>query len=1429
MQPTYAIRHITDLSPGDHLCGLYRTEAEHRAALTPFLRSGLEGGEKVLYIADAHTAETILGYLRDEGLAVDTYLARGQLRFLTPEDAYLKEGFFDPDRMMALWRTETDRALAEGYPCLRATAEMTWALRGLPGSDRLIEYEARLNTFFPGSKCMALCQYDARRFGEGVLLDVLTTHPTAVVGAELYDNFYYLPPHDLLGADRQAATLRHWLENLAARKETEVSLRRARDELEARVEERTAELLRANDALRTEMNLRERAEATLRESEERHRLVAETARDAIVTIDEQGTILFANAAAAEMFGYAIPEMIGCQITLLIPDQLQERHLNSLRGYLATGRRQFAWERMELPGRHKSGGEILLEASLAEFTQDGVHVFSAILRDITERKRMLEALRESEARLRSAFGDAAIGMALVATDGRLLQVNRSLCEMVGYSEQELMSLSFQAIIHPDDLAPKLAYVRQALTGERRSFQMENRYIHKQGHVVWIVLSASLVCDAGGIPQYFVSQIQDITERKRAEQSLEHSRAHLESFVEHTPAAVAMFDKSLRYVAVSRRWLHDYRLGDQNVIGRHHYDVFPEIRKRKEWQEVHQRCLAGAVERRDEDRFVRQDDSEDWLRWEVRPWYDVGGEIGGIIMFTEVITERKRAEEALRESEARYHQLIDLSQDAIYLIDDKANFLLTNPAGCALLGYTEQELVGMSVVNTYLPVERPVVGKRLQQIAGGRPLRFERVAMRKDGTTVPIEVSLSPITHGRYQAVVRDITERKLAEETLQDAFHRLQELHSIINKSPAVVFLWRAAEGWPVQFASENVAQFGYAPDDFMTGRIPYASIVHPDDWGRVAAEVAQYTREGRGEFAQEYRILGMSGRVHWADARTWVRRDAGGAVTHYEGILLDFTERRRAEEALRESEARFRSLFDGVPVGLYRTTPAGQTLDVNPALVQMLGYSSRDAFLAVNVAGLYVNPEDRRRWQDLIEREGIVRGFEIQLRRCDGTPIWAEVNARVVRDAGGRVLYYEGTTQDITERKLAENIHRGLYEASLHISEAVGLEDRLERLLQTARSVLGLDRVNICLADSEGRWLEVVAGLGTEVPVEGIRIPIGPDGGGVAQAYLTQQMIVWDGRRPVPEPLRLKPPYDQIKGFRSRVFANVPLIVQGRAIGVLGADRKYSRRPLEPATLELLQLFAAQTAIAIDNARLFTEVRDAGERMQTLSRRLVEVQETERREISRELHDRAGQGLTALGINLNILRGHISAESAATGRARLDDSLRLVEETVRSIRGVMDDLRPHVLDDYGLLAALHWYGEQFFRRTGLPMEVRGEELISRLPLEVETALFRIAQEALTNVAKHARASTVTVTLDETADVIRLSVADNGIGFDPAAVRRPRERPGWGLITMQERAEAVGGRLWVDSQPGRGARIAAEVKRESGNLATRQSGTRELQV
>jgi len=217
-------------------------------------------------------------------------------------------------------------------------------------------------------------------------------------------------------------------------------------------------------------------------------------------------------------------------------------------------------------------------------------------------------------------------------------------------------------------------------------------------------------------------------------------------------------------------------------------------------------------------------------------------------------------------------------------------------------------------------------------------------------------------------------------------------------------------------------------------------------------------------------------------------------------------------------------------------------------------------------------------------------------------------------------------------------------------------------------------------------------------------------------------------------------------------------------------------------------------------------------RLRALTARLAEVAEAERQQLARELHDQVGQNLAALGINLNIVRAQMPEQAAAPLRFRLDDSLSLVGQTAARIRDVMANLRPPMLDDYGLVAALHWYGEQFARRTDIAIAVEGEEPVPRLAAHVENALFPIAQEALTNVAKHAQATHVTVTVEMDSGTLRLVVADDGIGFDPAHLAEPDGGRGWGLLTMTERAEAVGGRCRIESYPGQGVQVIVEVAR-----------------
>ena len=219
-----------------------------------------------------------------------------------------------------------------------------------------------------------------------------------------------------------------------------------------------------------------------------------------------------------------------------------------------------------------------------------------------------------------------------------------------------------------------------------------------------------------------------------------------------------------------------------------------------------------------------------------------------------------------------------------------------------------------------------------------------------------------------------------------------------------------------------------------------------------------------------------------------------------------------------------------------------------------------------------------------------------------------------------------------------------------------------------------------------------------------------------------------------------------------------------------------------------------------------TDLKLAEARLREYGARLDRAEEGERRRLARELHDRVGQNLTAIGINLSFVRGHLPSVAGARAAERLVEAISQVNEVSEWIRDVMGELRPAVLDDYGLIAALKWYGQQFAARRDIPVQVVAPAAWPTLSGECETALFRIVQEALTNAAKHAHATAIRIHAAVRGSTAVLTIADNGVGFDAEASRPTDKRHGWGLVTMRERAEAAGATCRVASRPGAGTRV-----------------------
>jgi len=260
--------------------------------------------------------------------------------------------------------------------------------------------------------------------------------------------------------------------------------------------------------LLTDIDDRERAEEALR-------VVVETATDAVVGADESGAIQFANPATTRVFGYDPAELIGKPLTVLMPQFMRKLHENAFRRYLATGQRHINWQGTEFTGLRKNGQEFPMEVSFGEIVTERGHTFTGFIRDVSARKRVEENLRRSEQRWRAVFENSAIGVALTDMTGRFLATNSAYQQMLGYSEEELTKLTFLELTLKDDSKRNQALVAELIDGKRSQFQIEKRYRRKDGRLIWVSNNVSLVPGTEDSPRFVMALSEDITERKRAE--------------------------------------------------------------------------------------------------------------------------------------------------------------------------------------------------------------------------------------------------------------------------------------------------------------------------------------------------------------------------------------------------------------------------------------------------------------------------------------------------------------------------------------------------------------------------------------------------------------------------------------------------------------------------------------------------------------------------------------------------------------------------------------------------------------------------------------------------------------------------------------------------------------------------------------------------
>jgi signal transduction histidine kinase len=408
----------------------------------------------------------------------------------------------------------------------------------------------------------------------------------------------------------------------------------------------------------------------------------------------------------------------------------------------------------------------------------------------------------------------------------------------------------------------------------------------------------------------------------------------------------------------------------------------------------------------------------------------------------------------------------------------------------------------------------------------------------------------------------------------------------------------------------------------------------------------------------------------------------------------------------------------------------------------------------------------------------------------------------VVRDAAGRPLYFLGETEDITPRKQADEAlrqHADRLQTLHEIDRGIIMVESPEAIAQAAarriRRLAPCARVDVILFDFEAHEAILLAfdADGARGTSAGTRVPLGEfDLTNMRVARIQRVDDVWLSSSPSPShPVLWK------GGVGSCL--TVPLLFGGHLIGILDLWAESPDR-FHTEQAQIAQEVADSLAIAIQGSRLYAQVLAGHEHLRDLSRRVVEVQEIERRHIARELHDEIGQVLTGLKLTLEASGRRVLGTRAAS----LDEAQRHVNDLITRVREMSLDLRPAMLDDLGLLSALLWHFERYTHLTGVRVHVEHSGIDRRFDPEVETGAYRIVQEALTNVARHARVRDVTVRIWSDEQVLRAELTDRGVGFDQAAVLGQSS----GLTGMRERAALLGGRLTIVSSPGAGTRVLA---------------------
>ena len=1010
-------------------------------------------------------------------------------------------------------------------------------------------------------------------------------------------------------------------------------------------------------------------------------------------------------------------------------------------------------------------------------------------DVTDLFLVRKELNQSEEKYRTLVEQATDAIVLIGQDGKISLVNSSACRISGFSETELMKMTIYDLADKDDLLRQPFHFDELRNG--KNVISERVFTNKMGVLTHVEINARMLSDGR-----ILAFVRDITERKKAEEEIAKSDARFQIISKATSDIV---------------W--DWNLIDDSLWWNDNYYSTLGYKKEKEF--VHINDWYNHIHISDIEKVkqkVRKSFSGSDSMWRAEYLYeksdgtylnfldrgyimrDKEGKAYRMIGSMADITDLFIVREELKQSEERYRSLIEQASDAIIVYTIDGTIHSFNISTAMLLGYTKEEFLHLNFSDIMIG-EMIVDKNKYDALLAGNSIISTRRFRKKDGTVIEMEVTAKLLSDNKIMAFGRDVTARIEAELNQQRQFDELQQLYNLsvlidseknINKiyEYAITSLMNGVKADRcaiLLFDDNNIMRFksftglseayrskaeGHSPwkhDAHNPESVFIEDVTVSDKLANLKEIIIEEGIKSIGFIPIVYhgKIIGKF-MVYYNQVHAFTNNEIQFAKTVAHNIAFSI-ERHKSNEALQASENRYHSLVDQAADAIALFDSNGKILEVNNSASQLLGYSY-DELMKMQLKDILTSDEISNNPIDynLLE-QGKSTIKQRKMKKRDGSVVTTEVNSKILPD--GRFLSMvrnltdriEAQEQIEKEKNLSNKIIDSL-PGVFYFYDENGKFIRWNKQLEIVTGYSGNEIANLHPTQLFG---------GDDVPYIQQRIAkVFSEGSGDAEA----DFLFKDGSS--------KPFY-----FKAILvnFENRPCLL-GTGIDI--SDRKKAEK----------------------------ELNDSYKAIRKLTRHLQNVREEDRAHIAREIHDELGQQLTVLKMDVSWLNKKIVTADDII-KTKMKDMLTMLDETVKTVRRISSELRPSLLDDLGLVAAMEWQLLEFKKRSKIKTIFLAPEEEIELSDTIKTGLFRIFQESLTNVVRHSDAKKLEVSLEHKDSNFVLTISDDGKGFDKDKIA---DKKTLGILGMKERTSMLGGSYEIASTAGKGTIVTVAIPMDGGN-------------